>query len=134
MQYTVNVPFSFDIQNVTLAHHYETIELNADVVFDRKVTISVCNSILSKDPTMRDILANFFQNECYHRWQEIQHYASLNNWANYAKYGRIPRSSWKNWAGLRPAHKLKQARATLSIICPPPPTPYTLQDIKDFRW
>lgn len=133
MQYTVNVPFSFDIQNVTLAHHYETIELDADLQFNRKVTIGVCNSILSKDPAMRDILAQFFQNECYHRWQEILYYASQNNWTNYTKYGHVGKG-WKNWAGLRPSHKLKQARATLSIICPPPSTPYTLQDIKDFRW
>ena len=133
MQYTVNVPFSFDIKNITINHQYETIELVGDLLFDRKVTIGVCNSILSKDPTMRDILADFFCNECYTRWQEILHYASLNNWANYARYGQSVKG-WKNWAGLRPSHKLKEARATLSIICPPPPNPFTLQDIKGFRW
>jgi hypothetical protein len=132
MQYTVNVPFNFDIQNSVVSFSYETIELTATVVFDRKVTLGVTNQVLAKDPSMRDFLAQFFCDECKTHWQEIMHYASLNTWVNYANYAQ--KGKWKNWAGLRASHKLKEARAVLTIICPPPPNPFTLQDIKGFRW
>ena len=133
MQYTIQVPFNFNILNATVDAAYETIFIDLALEFDRRITIATGGTVLSKDPSMQDILANVLYDTCVSTWQEILHHASTRSWTYYNNYGS-QNKRFKNYIYFS-AHGTKNVKVNLNIIVPPPQTgPYSLQDIKDFKW